>query len=450
MCFSPQYWQMAMLTASGTQQATTISSVHDWLQDRVLDELGAPAESDRTLQTWLCQLWQAKEEFSLLAGLSLRCCISHQIVGACFRLANEFGQRHDFTADELWSLVLDDDGSLEPHYTPLTLKILEKYNPQQSALSTWSSHMTLGNSDINGFCLERGLYRISDWALLNDTTMGQLARLPRLSASELAQKQALLQAYHDVYRRDRMLQRSRSGRMSRCQEPTPKQLLEIKHNLSRSQLVSVIFTELTELADQVREYRIANRSGQPPTSSLDDLNEYEAIPSEGYENDLVQDNFIQRYREHFIETLDEAIVFVMHAYMNRYQHHVSRRDEIYLRALELFHCKGLGMSEIARRVGLRSQSQVSCLLRLKSFRQEIVAYWLNQLKKRVNAAALEHVSPECLEQISHKIDLILEEETNDCIAEAKSEAHSAYSQVRKSLFSRRLCVQLHKLEQSLH
>ncbi|EDX78320.1 hypothetical protein MC7420_8058 [Coleofasciculus chthonoplastes PCC 7420] len=61
--------------------------------------------------------------------------------------------------------------------------------------------------ELNRFLLEQGVYLISDWAILNDTTPNQLSRIYRdfhhLTDREIQQARILLRSYHSIYRRDR-------------------------------------------------------------------------------------------------------------------------------------------------------------------------------------------------------------------------------------------------------
>lgn len=214
------YWQMLQLTSGGQCQPREQLPAKRWFQSQWAEPLAERLISEQDLQTDLWKRWQAGTETSLLARLCLRCRLSHQIAGVCRQLANQFGDAYGFTAADLWPLVLDDDGQAEPTYQSLALKILETYDPTQAALSTWAVRLTKHHSEIDRFLCGLGLHRISDWAILNNTAVDQLSRfLPHLSAGELQQARQLLQAYHRVYRQDRINQRQ-SGRRRRCSHLT--------------------------------------------------------------------------------------------------------------------------------------------------------------------------------------------------------------------------------------
>ena len=451
---------MMTLTSAGNRQIRDIASVRNQCQTHWPKNLGAIASdyskilglSDRHLQTYLWDRWRADEADATLALLALRCWLSHQIAATCNQLAAQFGQAYGFTAAELWPLVLDDSDRLNSTYEPLSIKILKRYDPTQSALSTWVGRMTKGHPEINRFCLERGLYRISDWAILNDTPVERLARvLPQLSAAVLAEKTALLLAYHQVYRRDRIQQRerldARLGRASRCETPTDEQLRRIQPAFP----TNVVLSQLHELAGQLREHRIAARRKMPPTQSLsvhaNDTGYRQVASGEG-RVDSAEDDFLLRYRDHFSSSLDNAIEAIALGYVKTYRRRKPPKDRLFLAALDLFHCQGLSMTAIAQQTGLASQVQVTRLLQLKRFRTEVCAYWFNQLKTQVNKDVLVYISPDRLSKISQQLEQILEEETAAIMAEAAAEAQISKNRSAKSKFSRQLCAHLPALEAS--
>lgn len=436
MVLTDRYWEMAVL-GNNKQCPKPIALARSWYQRRSEAEPLLTHEDDRKIQDYLYQVWRNEAEEAHLALLCLRCWVSHQIVGACTQLAEQFGQNYGFTVNDLCGLVLDDDGRPTLIYEPLSMKILKTYDPQQSALSTWANRITKSHPEINKFCLEHGLYRISDWALLNDTQPSGLGNiLPMLSQAELDRTIDLLTSYHRVYRRDRMIQRQQNKkRASRCQEPTPAQLTEMMPDMAPE----VVLSQLSDLARQLRAHRIAVRRGMPFTSPLDDIVENQQYTHHVEDDSYEQDDFIQRYRSLFLACLDEAIESVAQSYVNAYQKRKPPQGSLFLSALRLFHCEGLSMKAIAKQLGLSSQVQVSRLLQLKRFRAEVCAYWFNQLKEEVKTEALQFIDPERLSAITEQLEEILAEETEAVMAEAAAEAQSSKKQQTKSTFARRLC-----------
>ncbi|MDV3353795.1 hypothetical protein QGP82_34285 [Leptothoe sp. LEGE 181152] len=436
MVNTSRYWQMMVLTAAGRLQRQKFPDAQRWFQPQFGQRLEAEILSERDCQLALWELTQTDAENAAIAQLCLRCWLSHQIEAACTQLVRQFGETYNFTGADLWPLILDDDGQVPATYPAVAMQILAKYDPRQSALSTWTSRLTKSHPNLNRFFMEQGLYRISPWAILNDTRISQLPRaLPHLSQSELTAASQLLSAYHRVYRNDRLKQRQ--GRARRCVDPTDEQLQKIVPN----EAPNLVFAQLHELADQLRQYRIAVRRRTPLTQSLDNtetgLSNLSAPTSDNAEK--AQDDFLKRYRTHFITTLDQAIHHIVQSYSTHYKRRKPPQDSVYRKALILFHCQGLSMGVIAKQLELTNQVKVTRLLQLKQFRAKVCIYWLNQLKEQVQADALQHVSADRLTKIAQQLDYILTEETETVMAEAASEAQIPKNRTANSIFSRRLC-----------
>lgn len=435
-----RYWEMMVLTAAGRLQRQTFLTAQQWFQQWFQPQFFSGTETDslpeRDYQQRLWELTQTPGDQASVAQLCLRCWLSHQIEAACFQLVRQFGETYGFTASELWPLTLDDDGQLSPSYPSLSIQILTKYDPSQSALGTWASRLTKSHPPLNRFLMELGLYRISPWAILNDTRIAQLPKaLPHLSPSELAAAGQLLSAYHRVYRQDRF--KRGQGRARRCADPTEEQLRQIVPH----EAPNWVFAQLHELADQLRQYRIAVRRRTPLTQSLDSTESGVANLSAPASDDAeqTQDSFLQQYRTHFVATLDQAIEHSINTYSTQYKKRKPRQDDVYRQALTLFHCQGLSMGVIAKQLGLTNQVKVTRLLQLKQFRTKVCIYWLNQLKAQVKTDVLQHVSADRLTQIAQQLDHILSEETAAVMAEAASEAQIPKNRTANSVFSRRLC-----------
>ena len=436
-----------MITSAGTRQTKTIAAAEAWVKAHWQNNPELMVGSDRDIQSDLWHIWQGPQNQSTqppLALLCLRCWTSHQIAAACYQLASQFGQNYGFDAHDLWPLVLDDDGKLDTPYKSLSVQILEHYDPSQAALSTWANRMTKSHREINQFCLEKGLYRISDWALLNDTSAEALGKaLLELSAGEVIQKTTLLRRYHQVYRRDRITYRQTAGRASRCQEPTLEQLQE----MLPEQPPAHVLMQLGELAAQLRRYRIAMRRGMPLTQSFDAMVETQQsivqyTSQDEPEDSSAQDEFVQRYRQQFLASLDDAIEWVARGFAASYDKKKAAKGQLFLSALTLFHCKGLSMGAIAQKIGLSSQVQVTRLLKLKRFRMEVCAYWFNQLKQQVESDALQLITPERLSVITQQLNTVLSEETETVMAEAAAEAQISKNRSTASTFARRLCKRI--------
>lgn len=300
------YWQLMRLRSSGQSQIQVNLEVQAWLQERFPQALLDPDYPDSQLQRQLCSCWRSQEQDADLAQLSLRCFISHQIHRACLSLAERYGERYGLSSQELAAVVLDDDGRRSPVYRPLSLEILEAYDPDQSGLSTWTRQLTYNHPELNRLLLDRGIYRASDWAILNDTNVDQLERILQdyhlCSQHEIHQALELLQQYQGVYRRDRLSKR-RLGYRGRCEAPTEEQLKQMFPTVSGP----VVLKRLKHLADQLREYRVHVRSGNPRFYQPQDGQELETLVGQQPGNlGTIEDEserFLAAYRQALKETL---------------------------------------------------------------------------------------------------------------------------------------------------
>lgn len=428
------YWKMTVLTAAGQLTSREYPQAQQLFKRLFAKAMTAEDISDRDCQDRLWQVWRTESADAPIAQLCLRCWLSHRIVMTCKQLAYSFGDSYGFRAVDLWPKVLDDTGDSPPAPSSLVTKILTSYNPDRAALSVWAKRLTQNHRDLTSFLLSQGLYRATPWAILNDTQVSQLSRfLPHLSSSMLASEGKLLNAYHQVYRQDRI--RRRVGRGQRCLPPTDEQL----HRIDLSQPVNAVRSQLHDLAERLRESRLARRGGPLPTRSIDSQDYPEPVAPEPDEPEDRQIRFMESYHQDFRATLGEAIRVTIAVYTERYQARRVPKGEAYRKALELFHCQGLSMKEIAAIVGLTNQVAVTRLLNLNQFRAEVCIYWLKQLKERVKDQALEHLSADQLDAIAERLEQILQEETESIMSDAASEARIPVNRTAKSVFARQLC-----------
>ncbi len=110
---------------------------------------------------------------------------------------------------------------------------------------------------LNSFVREFGVYLVSDWAILNDTTSRQLRRraIHFYTNIELEQMCYLLERYHTVYRQD-LLQLRRQRCHGKCPLPTTEQLQKIAQDLqtktAQSYSPQQVMDQLQALAQELR------------------------------------------------------------------------------------------------------------------------------------------------------------------------------------------------------
>ncbi len=437
-----RYWQLVRLTSSGQSQPHVKPQVQTWLQTRFGNLLLDPDYPEPYLQRQLLDNWRQGEDEADIAQLSLRCFISHQIRQACLHLSQRYQDCYGLYADELFPLVLDDDGTLSSPYCPLSLDILESYDPNKSALSTWTRQLTYNHPGLNRVLLDKGIYRASDWAILNDTNAEQLERILRqyhlCSDHEISQSLKLLQQYQRVYRRDRLLQR-RDGQTGRCQVPNKEQLQQINPTVSSK----VVLRQLKQLAAQLRDYRVHVRCGHPRCYSVKNEQELETLVGQqpGHEPQLEDESegFLEVYRQALDESLAGAIAQVLDSNLARLHRRQPQRAYGYLEGLHLSQCEGLSMTEIAPKIGLKSQVQVTRLLNLKRLRSEVRHLLIAQLHQRLTQEALNYISVERLHAINQTLETLLTELVDDLIRTSAAGTQSAKSNRQITHFDAVLC-----------
>lgn len=456
-----RYWQWVRIDGTGQKKVEVVMPAKQFLRTQLSIAADQPSLSDDQLQQRLAQLWLHPEETTTsgqaLAGLCLKCFITNVIAQVCGQLYAQFGQDHGFVTKDLYPLVLDhgplthhDQFPIESSYQSLTEKIFSTFDIKQGGLSTWTAQLVRRDRSLNTFLLEHGIYLISDWAILNDTTPQQISRIlgefHSLTSHEIEHNVNLLNRYHSVYRRDRIRQRQ-AGTTGRCREPSPSQLQQIAQlGIHTSDQVEpqMVLSQLQNLASLLREYRIYARGGPAPTQSLDQLHPTTgqvmqiAAPHSDEEPDS-QTQFLQQYRQQFQQSLDTAIEGVLANKLNGFQTKKSNKSQQYLTALFLFHCQGLAMNDIAPRIDLKAQYQVTRLLQLKDLRADIRHQILLDLRERVWQAAQPFADPHRLYILNKQLDSLLTEQVDGVMQAAAAEASVPRNRPVSSLYAQRLC-----------
>ncbi len=461
-----KYWKLWQNHLGRKPQVLVIPAAKEFFDAAFNESTFSSDEADAQIQQQLLR-WvrdDSNGEQQLLAERCLLCFISWEIRQVCLQLATQFGDVHGFTSEDLLSLVLDDDGSIQLRnsYICFSKKILQSFDPVQSSLATWTSIRFKQHPEVCRFLLERGLYLVSDWAILNDTQPKQVQRIlgefHLLTSTEILQAQRLLESYHVVYHTERLQKRAK-GMRGRCAAPTPEQLKQIAQNLESQTnqriLSENVMMQLQSLANRLRQYRIHIRGGILPTKSLDaDDGDYnsllERIPSPDTTvplgNEDEQAEFLNLYRPQFLACLDEALARVTTARVEQLRRKDAQKARKFLAALRLFHCERMSMSKIAQNLELRAQDAVTRLLKLKEFRADVRHQLLEMLRSRVLELARNYIVPERLATLEDKIIQALDEQINDSINDAQSEAQSVRNNASQSEFAERLCQQLKNID----
>lgn len=470
-----EYWTLVRLDPAAGSRVDELLNAQTFFQQQVDSQFVQDMEIQKQLFNITRNATNGRDR--LLAQLCLRCFISHQIEQVCIQLENQFGEYYGFTRYDLFAIVLDDDGSgvsdqllafseqpdansqqltaigyglTANRYRLTAIQILEKFEPERANLATWTTRLVKQHHELNAFLLEQGLCMLSDWAILNDTKPKKLRRVltefHQFTQSEVDQAVDLLESYHAVYRRDRLLK----GQKGTCLPPTTAQLQAISDRAQRQTACSIppdtILTRLEALARRLRQYRISVGGGKPPSQSLDQLDhpllDQLSQDAQDLGEDEPQIEFLQTYRQQFSKCLEDSVKRVVHM---RLQNLKPPKQQNFLMALRLFHCEQVTMGAIAKQIGLQAQYQVSRLLKLDELRSDVRHWMLQCLRHSVKSKVLDYVEPEKLDKIDHQIAIALEEQVDNLIKQEQATAKTPKDYVSNSLLAQKLCQYLDQL-----
>ena len=444
MTISWRYWQLVRLDSSGKTRTNVISKAKNYFEQRY----PLVEENDIDDRAIANSLWQVMSQESD-AFLCLRCYISHQILQVCIQLNSQFGNHYGFSLEEILPYVLDDDGkSNHSIYQPLSYQILQKFDPERSNLSTWTTRLVKQHRELNAFLLQHGIYLLSDWAILNDTDPKKLQRVlfefHQLTKPEIGSAIALLESYHAIYRQERLRQRQQGQALGQCQPPTTNQLQQIAQLLKMAIAPDVILQRLQALAQRLRQHRL-HVKGNLLTTSIDAPSTKPVIETIAADRDPAiegQTQFLQNYRQQMLISLNGAFEKAIAVRLQSKSTKAQQKAKIFAIALQLFHCQGLTMGEIAAQVGLKAQFEVTRLLKLKEFRADVRHYLLQTLQARVTELAAEHINLDRLIALDQEISNALAEQVDLLLKDAETDAKTTKSYTTGTLFSRRLCLHL--------
>ncbi|MEM8831826.1 MAG: hypothetical protein AAGE96_21070 [Cyanobacteria bacterium P01_G01_bin.19] len=456
MKLASKYWNLVRIDSSGKIAITEISQAKQFFQMRFATTNDCEDLADLSIQRELLTEKKRKKETSISAERCLRCFISHQIRQVCIQLDLQFGREHGFSSQDLYIYTLNDtldnfrdsltnSQATNSKYKPLSVEILETFDPHKANLTTWTTRYVKQNRELQRFLLEQGVYLISNWAILNDTNEKQVKRIltefHNLTPSEIEQASLLLLSYHAVYRRDRLKNRQGKGK---CQTPTAEQLTRIASLTKKKGLLlspEQTLSQLEQLASLLREYRIHVRGGRMKQESLDNAERntegmQAAVVSETADSDEDQDDFLKSYQQQFQTSLDRAIANVINIRLSKFKGKKAAKAPQFISALELFHCRGESMGAIAPKIGLEAQYQVTRLLKLKELRADIRHDMLQLMRDwTMNQNQLADLA--ALKQREAAIEAALGEQIDRIIDEAEKEVSIADSTA--SILARRIC-----------
>jgi hypothetical protein len=449
-----RYWIWTHLISSGKYRSQERPEAKDFFRQQFPQLAEQPTVADEPVQSHLHPLMQTGDPItSQLAELCLRCFISNQIVQVCDTLVSQFGNYYGFRQEDLLPLVLDNVDSRQSSnstYQSLAGKILKTFKPESGSLTTWIIRLVRQHRELNEFLLEHGLYLLSNWAILNDTKPERLRRVFTefypLPALELERAIALLESYRIVYLGDRLKQRTKG----QCPAPTEDQLQRISvlvREKTNQNLSTVnVLAQLQKLAKHLRQHRIHIRRGSPSAESIETpetLAQVECLSEEPISTDRSSNDFLAAYRQEFQHSLSVALEKVVNDRLQKSKK--PDQGDRWLKALYLFHCRRMTMTAIAPLVELRSQDNVSRLLKLKDLRADVRRHMLQQLQRYVLEKVKDYHTPEAIQALDTKIETALSEQIEALLEQEAKQTKTPKGYLSPSIFSQRLCQYLDTL-----
>ena len=457
-----RYWQLVQLDSMGQQRVEEVPIAKAFFCQQFADLFTQSKASDALIQKRLWQWTQAEgaatKTNQQAAEYCLRCLISHQIEQVCIQLEAKFGARHGFTRFDLLPFVLDDQlparkRRVSTSYRSLACQILQTFNPDRAGLGTWVMRQVRHHPELRAFLRERGVYLATDWGILNDARPEHLRRILAefywLTPTEIEFAYHLLHGYHTVYRHDR-LQKRQLGLLKgkeTCAPPTLDQLTRIAQylqtQLSLTFSAEALLSKLQILAAQLRQYHLHRLGGSLPTTSTDQPNAPSVVAEpQAPESDLDRNDeqeFLEFYREEVVRCLDRSLEQVTNDRVTYLRRKKTSLVQPFLIALQLFHCRGQSMGEIAPQIGLQAQFQVTRLMKLKEFRANVRSNLLQLLFDSILDQAKRYTDPNYLQTLNDILEAALDEQVSTLMQQAEAEAAVAKQRPLKSLFARRLC-----------
>jgi len=443
-----KYWRLNKINTLGRCQSWEKQEAKEFIDRQIYG-----VDNDQEIVQQLWQLYQGGDY--PLAEECLRCVISHYMELVCSQIAEQYGEKHDFTQEELLILVLEHCRGGE---TSLTQRILQTFDPEKSSLAAWTKKLIKTSKEVKRFLLEHGIDQTSDWRVLKETNESRLQYIltdyHHLSKTEIQQFLALITSYQTVYLaqvqahraqiNQRRKQEGRGHTTAPYLDPTTKQLQAMAQQLLPRQLTpEEVREQLKNLAGLIREFKQHQARGLATQT----LGRRESIlPAVVAEEDDELSLLRKYFREQYDSCFAKAVQEVIEAKANYYRNKKKIKDRAFIQALELYHCQTVAMGKIAVHIGFKGQPQVSRLLQETAIRSDVarttVAYLLPIIMEMLGE---DLTSTE--EQRREKLTPLLLAAVNQEMETAKKEASVSKNRTMNSRLSRTICQYLQQREQ---
>ncbi|MFH7024884.1 MAG: hypothetical protein ACHBN1_05650 [Heteroscytonema crispum UTEX LB 1556] len=485
MASPTKYWQMQVLPTGEDVQLKKhreISRAKEFFKIQFPHLSNKPTlstEENKQVQIVLWQIFRSDDDIyqRAIAGLCLRCYISHRILITCKTIPHSYNATaaNLFRYTDLLPFVLNDDGKtlvivdsegktqhiLNHHDGTIqaiakggeffSVDILRKFNPNlgsKESLDNWTTRLTRQNENIKSFLWGFGLATPSDWGLL-------CKYIPLcLSGLLLTEDYEIVKAFQIVYQRDRLKTRQKG----RCSEPTPSQLQEMLHLLQQSNIIlspQELIYHLKRIAEILRQDWLYKKTGSTktvPTEVYDNsTNNYLPNPELPYHIDRNPEDVELEKLQEICQNLFEKVLYQIIAEVidqrikdlqksRGYKNFAQRFPE----GLRLYYQENISLSEIGKRWEIewckaRRIFQLENFLEIVQYRTEEI--FLDNLLQSLNKSRLTRISdePDYLKNIAASIR---EFAWNKTFKKAKAELAASKKQMKNSLFAQLIRIYL--------
>ena len=429
-------WRLSPASEKFGYKNCLIPSAQEFIRNHL------PGVQEGAVQSTLLSYFYAKSALVTIriqaqAGLCLRCYVSASILKACHTIDHLFGSDKAFTYRDLLPFVLNDDGKThvildrdrttqlivmgdEPPqptaYQVFSVEVLRTFKAAKSNLSldNWAFLRTKQHAELKQFLAEFGFQHLSDWALLNRARPRQLERLPE-------RDRHLVNAFHQVYRRDR---RKQAAGMKRCPDPSNEQLQEMVADLQQQVViltVSELMPALKRVAAQLRQYDLWSHRVPLEVHDADtgrDTLRSDLPDSKADDLDLEQQEMLIFFHQQLDLALNAAIGQELRdrvAALERSKKYAPLATQ-YSPGLRLYYEQGLSLKEIAPLLGMSSWDQARRVLNpgdlLSKVRTLTVQRVLDRVLEQAQQKGFAQTPPEpnYLRTLAEQVEAVADQE----------------------------------------
>lgn len=461
-------WCISLANDKRRYQRQAVPPARDFLQTQALGTLTEAAASTQNTAVLLLEQFRADKDNiaprdRAQAGLCLRCYVSEPILRACQKIASQFSGDKAFSYQDLLpfvlhdegkslvvlgddgkaQLVLDDSSNAQPTvFKVFAVEILRTYKSHDRSsmsLGNWAFLQTKQHPELKTFLAEFGFQHLSDWALLNRARPTQLEQLSE-------QDRALVEVFHQVYRRDRRQQQQ----VTRCADPNQSQLVEMAE-LLQQQGLALKAPELTkalkQVAMQLRQLDIwqSRESLEVPDLETGSYELRRDLPTTDSLNELEveEQEFLEFLRQEISLGLAQAIEQAVQSQIAKLAK--SRKYAPFaghlIPGLRLYYNKGLSLRDIGPQLGMSSWDQTRRILNpgelLSNVRLLMVQQLLDPILEKAQSQGLASSPPEptYLKTLTEQIEAYLDVEIFE---EAASELKAGKNRSLDGVYARQL------------